>query len=97
MATIQPWIVRSKPQPYLRLFCFPYAGGGASIFRFWSATLPTEVEVCSRPTSWPRKQVERTTIYLPLTPRPGTGSSPAPIHGHTICVFRLQHGRAYWF
>lgn len=46
MATIQPWIVRSKPQPYLRLFCFPYAGGGASIFRFWSATLPTEVEVC---------------------------------------------------
>ena len=46
MATIQPWIVRSKPQPHLRLFCFSYAGGGASIFRYWSATLPAEVEVC---------------------------------------------------
>ena len=46
MATIQPWIVRSKPQPYLRLFCFPYAGGGASVFRLWSDKLPSEVEVC---------------------------------------------------
>jgi medium-chain acyl-[acyl-carrier-protein] hydrolase len=30
----------------LRLFCFPYAGGGASIFRAWSAKLPPTVEVC---------------------------------------------------
>lgn len=29
----------------LRLFCFPYAGGGASIFRTWSAGLPAAVEV----------------------------------------------------
>jgi medium-chain acyl-[acyl-carrier-protein] hydrolase len=40
------WIVRSKPHPRLRLFCFPYAGGGASIFRLWSKELPEEVEVC---------------------------------------------------
>ncbi len=31
---------------HLRLFCFPYAGGGASIFRGWQASLPREVEVC---------------------------------------------------
>jgi medium-chain acyl-[acyl-carrier-protein] hydrolase len=30
----------------LRLFCFPYAGGGASIFRTWSAGLPATIEVC---------------------------------------------------
>jgi medium-chain acyl-[acyl-carrier-protein] hydrolase len=30
----------------LRLFCLPYAGGGASIFRRWSAGLPGSVEVC---------------------------------------------------
>ena len=27
-----------------RLFCFPYAGGGASIFRSWANWLPEEVE-----------------------------------------------------
>lgn len=34
-------------QVALRLFCFPYAGGGASIFRTWQSHLPREVEVCS--------------------------------------------------
>lgn len=30
----------------LRLFCFPYAGGGASLFQSWSGLLPPEIEVC---------------------------------------------------
>jgi len=37
---------QTNPQALLRLFCFPYAGGGASIFRTWSNNLPSEVEVC---------------------------------------------------
>lgn len=43
------WILYSRPNPRsrLRLFCFPYAGGGASIFRTWSQMLPTEIEVCA--------------------------------------------------
>ena len=43
-----PWIAYRKPNPRarLRLFCFPYAGGGASIYRTWSDELPPEVEVC---------------------------------------------------
>ncbi len=40
------WIIRTKTQPRLRLFCFPYAGGGASIYRLWSSKLPNEVEAC---------------------------------------------------
>jgi medium-chain acyl-[acyl-carrier-protein] hydrolase len=40
------WIVRAKPEPRLRLFCFPYAGGGASIFRQWANLLPAEIDVC---------------------------------------------------
>lgn len=36
-----------KPQAYLRLFCFPYAGGGATIFHSWTKYLPAEIEVCA--------------------------------------------------
>jgi medium-chain acyl-[acyl-carrier-protein] hydrolase len=35
-----------RPQPRLRLFCFPFAGGSASAYRGWSAGLPKDVEVC---------------------------------------------------
>lgn len=43
------WVVVHKPnsRAKLRLFCFPYAGGGAYIYRSWSDTLPPFVEVCS--------------------------------------------------
>ena len=42
------WIAFRKlnPQARLRLFCFPYAGTGASIFRTWPDGLPADVEVC---------------------------------------------------
>jgi len=45
---LDPWIACRKPNPQarLRLFCFPYAGTGASIFRTWSDSLPADVEVC---------------------------------------------------
>lgn len=41
---LQYW--HRKPQARVRLFCFPYAGGGASIFRAWSEHLPQDIEVC---------------------------------------------------
>lgn len=43
-----PWLTwpKSKPRATLRLFCFPYAGGGALAFRNWSDYLPMNVEVC---------------------------------------------------
>jgi medium-chain acyl-[acyl-carrier-protein] hydrolase len=44
-----PWIKQPKPNPQarLRLFCFPYAGGGASVFRLWPDDLLPDIEVCS--------------------------------------------------
>jgi medium-chain acyl-[acyl-carrier-protein] hydrolase len=44
------WLVRKALQGRTvkaRLFCFPYAGVGASAYRLWSAGLPPEVEVCA--------------------------------------------------
>ena len=47
-ATFESWIVPRGPrlQTRLRLFCFPYAGSGASVFRTWPDGLPSDVEVC---------------------------------------------------
>jgi medium-chain acyl-[acyl-carrier-protein] hydrolase len=44
-----PWVVIPKPNPQarLRLFCFPYAGGGASLFRPWAEEMPPLVEICA--------------------------------------------------
>lgn len=48
-AASDPWIIRYRQnaQASLRLFCFSYAGGGASVFRSWADFLPQEVEVCA--------------------------------------------------
>lgn len=41
------WLAFHKPNPQadVRLFCFPYAGGGAHIYRGWKDLLPN-LEVC---------------------------------------------------
>lgn len=46
-STVNLWLQYWRPsrRARLRLFCFPYAGGGASIFRTWSELLPPEIEV----------------------------------------------------
>ena len=43
-----PWLVNWKPnrRTSVRLFCFPYAGGGDSIFHSWQQNLPDTIEVC---------------------------------------------------
>jgi surfactin synthase thioesterase subunit len=43
------WTVVTLPRPdaRVRLLCFPYAGGGASAYRLWPASLPEWVEVCA--------------------------------------------------
>lgn len=42
-----PWITQANPQARFRLFCFPYAGGGASIYHAWSRSLPAAIDVCA--------------------------------------------------
>ena len=33
-------------QPSIRLFCFPYAGGSADVYRNWQSWFPEQVDVC---------------------------------------------------
>jgi medium-chain acyl-[acyl-carrier-protein] hydrolase len=42
-----PWFVclRESPRALLRLFCFPYAGAGASVYNRWHQCLPEEIEI----------------------------------------------------
>lgn len=44
---LDPSLISFKPvaRPRLRLFCFPYAGGDANIFRDWVPAMPADVEV----------------------------------------------------
>ena len=37
---------KSNPKTRLRLFCFPYAGGSAFIFRNWQDYLPATIQIC---------------------------------------------------
>ena len=43
------WISRPKEQPHakLRMFCFPYAGSGASVFYKWPPSFSAEIEICA--------------------------------------------------
>ncbi|NDJ19433.1 thioesterase II family protein [Myxacorys almedinensis] len=44
-----PWIkvFNPHPNPSFRLFCFPYAGGSAAVFRQWADSLLPSIEVCA--------------------------------------------------
>ena len=47
MNGVERWTVvaRPNPDPRVRLFCFPYAGGSATIYREWGEILPPDIEV----------------------------------------------------
>jgi medium-chain acyl-[acyl-carrier-protein] hydrolase len=44
-----PWLLRppGSRATALRLFCFPYAGGGGSVYMPWARQAPAGVEVCA--------------------------------------------------
>jgi medium-chain acyl-[acyl-carrier-protein] hydrolase len=44
---VQRWldVPKANPASRLRLFCFPYAGGGAQVYRAWADHLPYDVEL----------------------------------------------------
>jgi medium-chain acyl-[acyl-carrier-protein] hydrolase len=87
------WVKPSRPdsQARLRLFCFPYAGGGASAYYKWAELLPRQIELC--PVQLPGREMR---IAEPPFARLGplveavasallpTLSSPFALFGHSM-------------
>jgi medium-chain acyl-[acyl-carrier-protein] hydrolase len=50
------WVIcqQRRNSAALRLFCFPYAGGGASAYRTWNKELTSDIEVCW--IQWPGRE-----------------------------------------
>jgi medium-chain acyl-[acyl-carrier-protein] hydrolase len=48
LPTSNSWVICTSLNPHanLRLFCFPYAGGGSQSFQAWSSNLPLTIEIC---------------------------------------------------
>lgn len=44
----EKWLAnrREVPGSRLRLFCFPFGGGGASVFSSWQKGVPANIEIC---------------------------------------------------
>ncbi len=64
-----PWLAYRMPSDtaLMRLFCFPYAGAGASIFLPWTKALPDWVDVC--PVQLPGREARiRETAHVRLQP-----------------------------
>jgi surfactin synthase thioesterase subunit len=82
------WIVRLKPRPEatLRVFCFPYAGAGSTVFRGWLPFVPDDVELCvvvppgreAALTDFPTVTALATAAIVPYLDR------PYAIFGHSL-------------
>jgi len=100
--------IKANPKARLRLFCFPYAGASALVFREWQAGLPDTVEVC--PVELPGRGTRLTeplaTRLLPLVQAVAEAlypclDRPFAFFGHSFgallsfelaCYLRRRHG-----
>lgn len=66
---LTPWLAYCRPstRARLRLFCFPYAGGGGIAYREWAKELPGWIDVC--PVQLPGREVRiREPAYTRIDP-----------------------------
>lgn len=101
---VSPWVIRFpvRRNPRLRLFCFHYAGSGASIFRSWETDAPVWMEVCAvqlpgregRLREAPFRDMRRLAPQL-VDALSGLVDRPYACYGHSLgalCAFEVVHG-----
>jgi medium-chain acyl-[acyl-carrier-protein] hydrolase len=86
-------LYRPKPRnnPILRLFCFPYAGAGAAVYRLWPNRLPENIEVVAvhppgrahRLRELPLTRIE-TMVEFALTILEPLMDRPFAVFGHSL-------------
>ncbi|MDR4461478.1 MAG: alpha/beta fold hydrolase [Nitrospirales bacterium] len=85
------WIVKCRQTSGIRLLCFPYAGGGPSVFRGWPQYLSTDIELCavqlpgreSRMKEAPIGELRRVVVELAEALAPSL-DRPVALFGHSI-------------
>jgi medium-chain acyl-[acyl-carrier-protein] hydrolase len=86
------WIDRAPhPAALVRLFCFPYAGGGGSTYRAWQPHLPSEIDLCAiqLPGRERRHREQPSTSLTPLVSTLATAlwphlGQPYALFGHSM-------------
>ncbi|MBT2408797.1 MULTISPECIES: beta-ketoacyl synthase N-terminal-like domain-containing protein [unclassified Streptomyces] len=92
---------RLSRSPRVRLFCLPYGGRGASVFRTWADGLPDDIDVCpvqlpGRENRWQEHPLEdcgETVSLLAEALAPYT-DRPFAFYGHSmgaLLAYRLAH------
>ena len=63
-AVINPYLpyCQRRIKPKIRLFCFPFGGGSASVYRSWHHDFPDDIEVC--PVQLPGRENLETTAAI---------------------------------
>ena len=90
-ARSQPWIVTYRQAAGIRLLCFPYAGGGPSVFRNWPQYLSPDIELSAvqlpgreaRMTEAPIGELGRLVDELAEAIEPSL-DRPVALFGHSI-------------
>jgi len=87
-----PWIRKVDPRAHKRLFCIPYAGGGAAAYRGWTDSLPSTIDVC--PVVLPGREhrmgeravpdLKALALGLAQALRPLVRRTPYAIYGHSM-------------
>ena len=89
--TRRPAAPAAPAAPAVRLFCLPFAGGGASTYAAWPALFPDGVEVCpvelpGRLTRWSEKPFDRADplVEALATALAGELDGPYALFGHSM-------------